>query len=407
MSTDGPPPTTDGPPPTTDGNPTKPADFPPPTSPPATSAVPSGQTRGPGTFKRGFGSGIGLGLGLAVALVALSVVAGIFASVSLAVTLSSVTSSGASTSLTPLWGEAGSKDKLRAIPITGAIMTDVSEGGLLAAGTFGYEIAEELDGIGKDDAAGVVLLVNTPGGSVPGSKAISDAIERYQERTGHKVLVHVEGMSASGGVYSTAPADAIYADHGSIVGSIGIIFGPFERYNDVVATSGNILQSGVTTTGGITSEYLTQGTGKDFGNPFRDMTEGERGMIMNLLEAEYKNFVDHVSVNRDIPAQEIVDELGAYVFGNADAEEIGLIDGTLNREEFFTKAAEEAGLDPEKTVVEIAAAPSGLEALLGASRVIGTSLPIAELGEGHRVSTAFCSGITPLAYAGELAQVCG
>ena len=51
-------------------------------------------------------------------------------------------------------------------------------------------------------------------------------------------MVHVQGMSASGGVYSTAPADVIYADHGSIIGSIGVIYGPFEHYDGVVATSG-------------------------------------------------------------------------------------------------------------------------------------------------------------------------
>ncbi len=380
--------------------------FPPPEASTVTleSHAPAPAPAGP--FKRGFGMGAGLGLGLAVAFVALGVVTGIFAVISTAVAFSSVSSAGASTTLSPLWGEEGADGTLRAISINGPIMTDPSEGGLLSAGTYGYEIAEQLDSIGEEDAAGVVLLVNTPGGSVPGSKAISDGIERYQERTGHQVLVHVEGMSASGGVYSTAPADAIYADHGSIVGSIGIIFGPFQRYRDVVATSGSILESGVVTEGGITEEYLSKGTGKDFGTPFRDMTDGERRMIDTMLEGEYANFVEHVAQNRDIPQEKIIDELGAYMFGNDDAEAVGLIDGTLNREEFFQKAATEAGLDPEDTVVQMVQAPSGLEALLGAKRPAGSALPIAELGEGHRVSASFCGGSTPLVFAGDLATVC-
>ncbi|MDO5736053.1 MAG: S49 family peptidase [Propionibacteriaceae bacterium] len=383
---------------------TPPPNFPPPVAgPPITAPV----ARQPGSFKKGFGMGAGLGLGLAVTLIALSVVSGIFAVASLAVTMGSISSTGASTSLSTLWGKEGAKGKLRAISISGPIMTDVSEGGLLVAGTFGYEIAQQFDALTKDDASGVVLLVNTPGGSVPGSTAISDGIERYQERTGQKVLVHVEGMSASGGVYSTAPADAIYADHGSIVGSIGIIFGPFQRFRDVVATSGSVIESGVTTTGGITQEYLSKGTGKDFGNPFRDMTEGERAMIDTMLETEYTNFVEHVAENRGIAATTIVDELGASVFGNDDAEEVGLIDGTLSREEFFTKAATEAGLDPEETVVQVVNPPSGLQALLGASRPEGSALPIAALGEGYRVSTTFCGGGTPMVFSGDLAAVCG
>lgn len=363
--------------------------------------------REPGGFKRGFGMGAGLGLGLAVILVALSVIVGIFAVASIAAAGSAIGAAGASTNLSTLWGKDGSDGTLLAIPINGAILTDASEGGLLSAGTFGYEIAQQLDALETDDAEGVILLVNTPGGSITGSKAISDAIIRYQERTGHKVLVHVEGFSASGGVYSTAPADGIYADHGSLVGSIGVIFGPFQRFNDVVATSGTILESGVTTTGGITSEYLTKGTGKDFGNPFRDMTEREREMFDSMLEAEYTNFVDHVEKYRGIDSTTIREEMGAFIFSNAEAEEIGLIDGTMNREEFFTMAATEAGLDPENTLVQVASPPSGLQALLGAKRPMGSALSIAELGEGHQVSASFCGGNSPLVYAGELSLVCG
>ena len=259
-------------------------DFP---RPPATgSEIAAAPKKEPGVFKRGFGMGAGLGLGLAVMLLVLPLVGGL-AVVTAVAGLSSVTSAGASTALTPLWGDSGADGKLRAITLTGPIMTDASEGGLLVAGAFGYEIAQQFDDLEEGDADGVVLLVNTPGGSVTGSQAIADAIERYQERTGKKVLVHVEGLSASGGVYSTAPADAIYADHGSLIGSIGIISGPYQRFNDVVGISGSILESGVTTTGGITQEYLSKGTGKDFGNPFRDMTDAERQNFNTLLETEY------------------------------------------------------------------------------------------------------------------------
>ncbi|RMB59805.1 S49 family peptidase [Tessaracoccus antarcticus] len=389
-----------------DDTPTPTPAAPPNFPPPEPAALATEAPRAPGPFKRGFGMGAGLGLGLAVTFVALAVVTGVFALISTAMALGSITSSGASTSLSTLWGKTGASGKLRALSISGPIMTDASEGGLLVAGTFGYELAEQIDAITKDDAAGLVLLVNTPGGSITGSKAIADAIDRYQERTGKKVLVHVEGMSASGGVYSTAPADAIYADHGSIVGSIGVIFGPFQRFRDVVATSGSFIESGVTTTGGITQEYISAGTGKDFGNPFRDMTDAERQMITTMLDTEYDNFVGHVAEQRDIPQETIVNELGAQVFGNDDAERVGLIDGTLNREEFFRKAAVEAGLDPEETVVQALQPPTGLEALLGASRPAGSALPIAELGEGHRVSTSFCGGGAPLVYAGDLAGVC-
>ena len=133
-------------------------------------------------------------------------------------------------------------------------------------------------------------------------------------------------MSASGGMYAMAPAARIISDHGTMVGSIGVIFGPFQRYREVTGLTGNLLQSGVQTSGGITSEYLAQGTGKDFGNPYRDMTEEEREVYTNGLAAEYRQFVDFVAEHRGIEAQRIKDELGAYMFDPATAMDKGLVD---------------------------------------------------------------------------------
>lgn len=388
-------------------------DFPPPSPPvqqyPAAGTSPGGPVPGePGGFKRGFGMGTGLGLGLLATIVVISVIGGIFSVISLGMLVSTASGdSSASTATQTIWGDSGASSTLRAIEVSGAIMTSGDSGGLFATGTYGYEVADMFDDLDADDADGVVLLVDTPGGTITGSKAISDAIVRYQDRTGHKVMVHVQGTSASGGVYSTAPADVIYADHGSIIGSIGIIYGPFTRYNDVIATSGSILESGVTTTGGITQEYLTRGTGKDFGNPFRDIEPAERQMIEDILQAEYERFVDHVVAHRGIAASVIVDEMGAGVFEPGRAEELGLVDGTLGRDEFFREAATLAGLDPDDTAVVAPSGPTGLEALFGVERAFGQALPISVPDAGQAVLNAgICGGNAPLVFAGDLASVC-
>lgn len=379
-------------------------DFPPPAQ---QYAPPSNGPERPGGFKRGFGKGIGLGLGLTVMVIALALVGGIMSILSLGVLVGS-TSGDAQTSTTEtVWGEPGAGSQLRAIDISGAIMTSSAEGGLLAAGTFGYEVADMLDALETDDAAGVVLLVNTPGGSITGSRAISDAIERYQERTGQQVMVHVQGMSASGGVYSTAPADVIYADHGSIIGSIGVIYGPFTHYDGVVATSGSIIESGVTTTGGITQEYITRGTGKDAGQPFRELTDGERQMFEDLIQPEYERFVEHMATHRGMDATRIVDEYGAGLFEAGKAEELGYVDGTLGRDEFFREAATLAGLDPEDTEVVRLAAPGAFEALFGVERVWGQSRPLEPAAGVVSVNAGLCGGRAPLVFAGDLAAVCG
>lgn len=377
-------------------------DFP----PPAQQYAPNPPER-PGGFKRGFGKGIGLGLGLTVMVTALALVGGIMSILSLGVLVGSSSGDAQTSTTETVWGEPGAGSQLRAIDISGAIMTSAAEGGLLAAGTFGYEVADMLDALETDDAAGVVLLVNTPGGSITGSRAISDAIERYQERTGQQVMVHVQGMSASGGVYSTAPADVIYADHGSIIGSIGVIYGPFTYYDGVVATSGSIIESGVTTTGGITQEYITRGTGKDAGQPFRELTDGERQMFEDLINPEYERFVEHMATHRGMDATRIVDEYGAGIFEAGKAEELGYVDGTLGRDEFFREAATLAGLDPEDTEVVRLAAPGAFEALFGVERVWGQSRPLEPGAGAVSVNAGLCGGRAPLVFAGDLAAVCG
>ena len=360
-----------------------------------------------GGFKRGFGTGVGVGLGLMAGFVVLSIVGGLFALISLGMLLNSITKDGASTSLERVWGTEGASGHLRAIRISGTIMTDAADGALLSSGTYGYEVADQLDSLKTDQVDGVVLLVNTPGGTITGSKAIADAITRYRERTGKPVLVHVEGSSTSGGVYSTATANEIIADHGSMIGSIGVILGPLPRYKDVVATGSTLLQQGITTTGGISQEYITAGSGKDLNNPYRDLTEQERQRLQAMVDDDYEIFVAEVAAGRKLDPQRIRNELGAGIFSARQAVNVGLADAVMGRDEFFRHAATAAGLDPDNTVVERVAEPTGMSSLFGAKRAWGTSLPLSALGEKAVASADLCSVTAPIAYAGDLSGVCG
>ena len=379
--------------------------YAPPSEPPIRPAAPPQAEKG--GFKRGFGTGVGVGLGLMAGFVVLSIVGGLFALISLGMLLNSITKDGASTSLERVWGTEGASGHLRAIRISGTIMTDAADGALLSSGTYGYEVADQLDSLKTDQADGVVLLVNTPGGTITGSKAIADAITRYRERTGKPVLVHVEGSSTSGGVYSTATANEIIADHGSMIGSIGVILGPLPRYKDVVATGSTLLQQGITTTGGISQEYITAGSGKDLNNPYRDLTEQERQRLQAMVDDDYEIFVAEVAAGRKLDPQRIRNEFGAGIFSARQAVNIGLADAVMGRDEFFRHAATAAGLDPDKTVVERVAEPTGLSSLLGAKRAWGTSLPLSALGDKAVASASLCSVTAPITYAGDLSGVCG
>lgn len=391
-----------------EARPARPDHVPPTPMPPS---VPAGYALRPerksGGFGRGFGTGLGFALGAGAVVVAGSVLSLILMVVS-AASLAGGASPGASTALSTVWGDAGAKHSLRAIPIQGAIMADASDGSVLAGGTYGYEVADTIRGLDKEDAAGIVLLVNTPGGSVVGSAAIADAVTDYQQRTGQKVLVHISSMSASGGVYSTSSADEIWADEGSLVGSIGVISGPFQRYTNVTRIGDTLFSAGVEAER-IEQEYLAAGRGKAFGDPFNDMDPESRKQWIEMINASYDQFVARMVQGRGMDEQTIRNEMGAGIFDTAKAKEYKLIDGVSGRDAFFRHAAEAAGLDPEDTKVEQFTQDAGLLGqILGVERAYGQA-PAAVQGEGvtPSLSQSICGAQAIIALHGPKAALCG
>ena len=355
-----------------------------------------------GGFGRGFGIGSGIGIGLGATLVIGMIVSSLLFGL--------LAGAGGAAAATPgvqtVWGSPTASRTVHAFSVTGTILADPTDGATLTGGTYGYEVAAAIDDLGED-TDGLMLLLNTPGGSINGSKAIADAVTRYQERTGKKVVAFVQGMSASGGMYAMAGADEIIADHGSLIGSIGVIYGPISRYRDVTEISGTILEPGVVTTGGITQEYLTMGRGKDFGNPFRDMTEEERAVFTGAIQNMYDDFVGWVATARELEPSFITDTLGAHIFDPKTAVEHGLIDVELGVMDAYRHAAETMGLDPDDTRIVTDAPPSLIDQLLGMeARVRGQALP-ESVGLGQRASASVCaSSPAVLVYHGDLAPVC-
>lgn len=301
-------------------------------------------------------------------------------------------------------GDEGADDRLLIVRVDGVILGEKVDEPLFSGGfAYGYEIKRILrEAAMEDDIRGVLLWLATPGGTIYGSRAIADGVQEYQEATGNPVVAFVSGLSASGGVYAMSGADLILADHGSIVGSIGVIFGPFTFYDGVVATDGGILGGGITTTGGITVEYLTAGRSKDVGNPFRPLTAAERAVLQEGLDAEYAVFVDHVAGQRGLEPDFIRDELGAMIYGNARARELGLIDDTATLHEAYERLASEAGLTPgDYQVVE----ESGSDSIFGALVQDGANAE--SLAALVSRAPAVCLPVgTFLAYWGDPAALC-
>ncbi len=271
-------------------------------------------------------------------------------------------------------GKQSSGNRLLQISIKGPILgSPIAEGssfglGSLGGITYGYQVQTELEKAAKDSSIkGIFLHVVTPGGTIFGSQAIYDGIKAYQQKTGKPVIAFVEGLAASGGVWAIVGADKIYADYGSLVGSIGVLGPTLQFYNKPLAVNSGLFGGSITTANGIEQTIVSAGKSKDLGNPYRRPTEQELQTLKSGVEAEYNVFVNHVAKARKIKPEVIRNQMGAMIFDNQAAQKFGLIDGTLGKKAALDALANQAKVGENFKLVRTKPETSSLlSQLLGA-----------------------------------------
>ena len=254
-----------------------------------------------------------------------------------------------------------------------------------------------------DDIDGVILVIDSPGGTIFGSQAIADGVANYRKETGKPVITYVSGMAASGGYWSAVASDLIVADHGTAIGSIGVIYGPFKYYDKVVAEDGGAFLGGVVTQGGVESTYITAGRSKDIGNPYRRLTEDEINKLQGNVNDSYSEFVAHVAAHRSMSEDKVRNELGAMIYGEKQARDLGMIDMIGSREEAYRILADKAGERGEDFRIIRQTNPTDFwSSVLGA--VTQKQTPTAE----SSLSTLRMCGLSSnvLAFHGDVSSLC-
>ncbi|ATS18228.1 endopeptidase IV [Parathermosynechococcus lividus PCC 6715] len=306
-------------------------------------------------------------------------------------------------------GKETSRNRILTIDIVGPILgsPQTEEDTLFSSivgVTYGYQVQQQLEAAAEDESVKAILLnIATPGGTIFGSQAIADGINAYRKATQRPVYAFVEGISASGGVWAMVAADKIYADHGSLIGSIGIIGPSVLFYDRPTSLDSGLFQGGVTANA-IEERTLSAGRGKDFGNPFRRLTPAEIQVFQAGLEQEYSTFVSHVAKARGIDPSVIRNQMGAMVFSNAQAQQYRLIDGTLSRPQVITALARAAQIDDNYAVVRLRRDRTPL-----INQLFGVHLPRPSQQEQHlwqQQQLCALSQQRALAYYGQLASLC-
>ncbi|MCX7958456.1 MAG: signal peptide peptidase SppA [Deltaproteobacteria bacterium] len=205
------------------------------------------------------------------------------------------------------------KRKIAVIYLNGDIVYGKGFGDSVGFETIGnLDVTEIVNEIIKDESiAGVILRINSPGGSTMASQLIFEEIKRIKEVK--PLIVSVGSMAASGGYFSAIASDYIVADEISIVGSIGVFF----LKPDL---------SGLLKKAGITYESQKTRPSSDSDSIFRGISESELKSVKGYIDDFYSHFKEKVSVSRKIDIGKISDIAEGRVFTGYEAKSLGLVD---------------------------------------------------------------------------------
>lgn len=186
---------------------------------------------------------------------------------------------------------------------------------------------------------GIILRVNSPGGAVGPSQEIYSAILKIKEDGKKKIFASLGTVAASGGYYIASATDTIFANPGTLTGSIGVIMA-FSNIQDLIAKIG------------VKPEVIKSGAFKDAGSPVRPMSSEERQLLQNLVDDVHLQFVEDVARGRNLAEEEVKKLADGRVFTGRQAQELKMIDRLGGLQDAIDLLAEQANIEGPPQIVQ-------------------------------------------------------
>ena len=246
-------------------------------------------------------------------------------------------------------------------------------------------IAKALDKAAADETVkAVVLRVDSPGGSAVASETILQATRRLAAKK--PFVVSMGNVAASGGYYVSCGSETIFADAGTITGSIGVV-------------AGKLATQEMWETVGISWHPLQRGKNAGMlysGNVF---TDEQRQNLQSWMDEVYEVFQGHVQTVRGDRLTKPIDQLaGGRVYTGRQALELGLVDRIGSLPDAIQFVAQQAGLDAYD--VRVLPKPKSFVELMLSDMAGGTSdddqLQLDSRWQGERLSLALSNAAAPL-----------
>ena len=187
-----------------------------------------------------------------------------------------------------------------------------------------------------DDIKGIILRVDSPGGSVVGSDMVWKEVTLLEE-AGKPVVVTMSGVAGSGGYYISMAASHIISQPSTITGSIGVIFGKFDL-------------EGLYEWLGITIDQVKTSPNADIFSSLTSLTDDQRQMVESWMETIYDTFVQKAADGRSQTYQELEPKARGRIYTGVQAREIGLVDELGGLPEAMDQMKQVLGLEEDEEI---------------------------------------------------------
>ncbi|MGH9641868.1 MAG: signal peptide peptidase SppA, partial [Terriglobales bacterium] len=190
----------------------------------------------------------------------------------------------------------------------------------------------------EDSIKAIVLHVNSPGCGVAASEEIYREVKRIRDEKKKRIVASIETVGASGAYYISSATNKIYADKGSIVGSIGVI-AEWVNYGDLLKWAK------------LQPITMKAGEFKDTGSPTRPMTPAEQKYFQGLIDNMHTQFIQAVADGRHEKPEEIRPLADGKVWTGEQALPLKLIDQVADFEAAVKDTARSVNISGEPSLV--------------------------------------------------------
>ncbi len=216
------------------------------------------------------------------------------------------------------------------------------------------QVVKQLKQFADDDSVKAIILhVNSPGGGVAASEEIYREVKRIRDEKKKRIVASIETVGASGAYYVASATNKIYADKGSIVGSIGVI-AEWVNYQELMKWAK------------LNPITMKAGEFKDTGSPTREMTPAERAYMQSLIDNMHGQFIQAVADGRHAKVEEIRAIANGKVWTGEEALPLKLVDQLADFEGAVKDTARAVNISGEPSLVYPSRdKKSGLDLLFG------------------------------------------